>query len=683
MAVNSIKMEDMEREEDIIAAMDNMAKIFENIEDLSDLCKITDNGDNNILHHAVKKSLAKLLSYTLDIVEDGAELFNKDGYNALHLAVRLNNRPMVSCILKKKFDVDKGMSNGETALHIAAQHEYADILGDLVRTGGDLSVRDDEDWHTPLHDCLQEVFFESGDQSKFISIWNKVVEEAVIWWCSKQPKAAEPASGSPEYLEMQLKAVYYLRSCIKNKNGLSVLQFAADRGLVTCVQAMLCTKDVFVRLDTKSHKPNTYEIDITNLCPEYFPQEVNLFSEDELENLKDSKKDKDSKVNSLLEALSAVKPPNKAGEILESIPMRSLTRLEWRIARGIHFLWIIWHLTLMLLRTIQVHSPGFHTVSDVAIFVAPIYASILTVSHLVVKIKRRWRHTKRIQTGVEVSIREYEKRSGGIIVSILLTILKLPLDESVLMIEASFTGFSWAVLVLKIMGRDVSLTHPAVGGFCLLFGWLMLLIPLTSCFSPVYKLIAVLKYIVMRDMVPWFAIYAVITTGFAAAIELQFEPLVVPSSCVEDQPDLAGFLRSTGHTLFELLIMTSGLDTDLKHVRGVSCLFQYNSISVFVILFLVTLYAVISAVVLLNMLIAIMSNTVTEAQQDKGWRQYKVRSNVCPRTNESDRTPEIRTIIARRKYFHQYHFCKKKKKFAKTNSGTQIPSCNCFALFAD
>ena len=45
-------------------------------------------------------------------------------------------------------------------------------------------MRDKEDGHTPLHDCLQQVFFEGGADDaekchKFFTVWDTVVEKAV------------------------------------------------------------------------------------------------------------------------------------------------------------------------------------------------------------------------------------------------------------------------------------------------------------------------------------------------------------------------------------------------------------------------------------------------------------------------------------------------------------------------
>ena len=169
----------------------------------------------------------------------------------MHLAVQMDDIDIVRIISQHKgFDVNKRMKNGETALHIAAQLGHSKMFGELIEKGGDISLKDKEDGHTPLHDCLQQVYFETGDAEdkcqKFVEVWDKVVENAVPWWCKKNDKIEKPAQGSDAYLKKQRKAVYFLKSCVENNDGLSVLQFAADRGLIPCVQTMLSTKDVFI-----------------------------------------------------------------------------------------------------------------------------------------------------------------------------------------------------------------------------------------------------------------------------------------------------------------------------------------------------------------------------------------------------------------------------------------------------
>ena len=220
---------------------------------------------------------------------------------------------------------------------------------------------------------------------------------------------------------------------------------------------------------------------------------------------------------------------------------------------------------------------------------------------------------------VKDSIEKYERAQSDKGIS---SIPQKLLDETVWILEFVFTGLAWAEFAPKMLNLYLS-DQLWIEEFFFMFGWLMLLVPLTS-YNRIYKLISVLKYIMIYDILPWIIIYMTISVGFATAIKLQFHELPSSAACVDYQPELKGFLQGTGGTLYELMVMTSGLDTDIKHVRSLGCIFKDNPKGIYTILFLITVYAVICAVVLLNMLIAIMSNTVTEAQQDKGWRQYQV-----------------------------------------------------------
>ena len=295
--------------------------------------------------------------------------------------------------------------------------------------------------------------------------------------------------------------------------------------------------------------------------------------------------------------------------------MMRLTRLEWAVTQGIYIWWTIIHIVLMIWATAEVKASEGSASTVLRVFML-VYALIIFASDITVRIVRQLPNEAQAKRCVRGSRKRYEKCDEGILEKIKSKLLNCV--SLAVLFKLLFSILASAVLVLKITNLDIR--GPVwIKGFFLLFGWLMLLFPLTS-FSPMYKLISVLEYIVMKDMLPWIVIYITISIGFATAIALHFDELSSSNSC----EDLTRFLNRTGHTLFELVIMTSGLDTDLKHVRSLACIFEDNKKSVFVKLFLITLYAVISAVVLLSMLIAIMSNTVTEAQQDKGWRQYQV-----------------------------------------------------------
>ena len=603
VSLNNVQDDDGEKRE--IEALKQMTIVFgEKV--ISKVCQKKDSGDNCLAHLAVRKSLTKFMEFILPKITKPYNILNQYGYNPLHLSVQTNNRKMARSIARQKnFDVNKQMENGETALHLAAQLGQSGMLGELIDHGGDLSVRDTEDGHTPLHDCLQQLFFGSGGTEEklgtFVNIWNTVVEKAVRWWCLKH-KVSEPTHGSNEYLELQRKAVYYLRSSIQNKDGLSVLQYAADRGLVRCVQVMLSTKDIFV----VQSPGQIYEIDMTNLCPEY------------ADNLNKQGNKQSEKFVSFVHVLAEVKPPNKAGEILESIPMRKLTEMEWYITHQIHLFWAVMHSILMVLATADITtSNNASTVWSLQSTLTAIsilfYATVMTTSHFLIKVMR---HASQLRNAPEQCDKIQERRT---IFDSIMDSFRDVYYETPFIIELLFTSFAWVMYIQKMVNIDRN-DYVWIDGLFLLFGWIMLLIPMTAYFR-IYKLISVLQYITLNDMLPWLLIYFSISIGYAAAIKLQFDQLPRNSTTCDD---LTLFLDHTVDTFLELEIMMLGLDTDLKHVRNVACLFEDNTKNMAMILFLITTYAVISVLVLLNMLIAIMTNTVTEAQQDKGWRQYQV-----------------------------------------------------------
>ena len=306
IALNSAKTE---AQKDIIDAMDNIADEFGD-DVIFNLCKETDIKGNTLLHLAVHNSLQDLVVYLLPKTKDPKKSFNQDGYNPFHLAVYNDDTSMVRCIMDTighTLDVNDAMPNDERALHLAAKQDNLNMIEELIERGGDLTLQD-EDGHTPLHDCLQQVYVEGGFENeksceKFLDVWNKIVEEAVTWWCLKHSEF-KPLKGSTPYIYLQQKAVYYLRSCVENKNGFSVLQYAADIGLVPCVRAMLVTKGVFAipyedketeREQIGDDYEGKFDVDVTNLSPEYYIKRETLYTEEELNKLKSATNNENNK----------------------------------------------------------------------------------------------------------------------------------------------------------------------------------------------------------------------------------------------------------------------------------------------------------------------------------------------------------------------------------------------------
>ena len=256
-----------------------------------------------------------------------------------------------------------------------------------------------------------------------------------------------------KYFHTQCKAVYYLRSCIENNNGLSVLQCAADRGLVSCVQKMLATKEVFV-LPPRGNSNIQYSMDITNLCPEYSVSLKTLYSKTELENV--GRRKNDANVHTFLEALVDVKPQHKAGEILESIPMITLSHLEWKVSQWIHILWLLIHLVLMILVTKDITSgktpEALTTTSVIGYVFVLIYASFFPISNILVRARKfmKRRMKKREQTAplVRRPVRQYNKvREDKSIIRWIISFPVRLLYNTSFAFDLLFAAFTWTVCI--------------------------------------------------------------------------------------------------------------------------------------------------------------------------------------------------------------------------------------------
>ncbi|PSN64610.1 ankyrin [Corynespora cassiicola Philippines] len=94
----------------------------------------------NALQKAVIKgryNIAKLL------VENGADVYTVDDYgnSILHLAAQFGHAPLVSFALSHCLNVNGINIEGDTPLHVAVEHNYAEIVRMLIRAGADIEFK--------------------------------------------------------------------------------------------------------------------------------------------------------------------------------------------------------------------------------------------------------------------------------------------------------------------------------------------------------------------------------------------------------------------------------------------------------------------------------------------------------------------------------------------------------------
>ena len=673
----AVAVENMDTPQEEQALID---KIQMNGVQFKPILNIRDNNNDTLLHLVVRKSLKHLARVLLAKIPNPNTQFNSFGHNPLHTAVQRNDAEMVKVLLETPgddLDVNYPNVNGEsplamtatlgqvevteellrhgadlsltdsqkqTPLHTAAKQGNADLLRVFITYGGDLSAQD-IDGHTPLHDCLQQVYYEGGAEDedkceKFIRVWNLVILEAVTWWTQKTSQ--QRPNDKTEFSRMQTDALYFLRSCIYNKRGMSVLQYAAARGLIPCVQVMMITEDIFVI--QRDQIQRSYEIDVTNLCPEFGTDTSSLYNmgynnlttvgtkSEKGEDLtrrnvqqlfKIVQKFKDN-YPTFTHAVNKTKPPSKAGAILESIPMVEIAKSEWQIYQLFSLLWLLWHICLMTLVSLESQNEISWNTSqqdnstvvenswrgytlDVILL---LYSGLFFLLHFTWKLvkifpkiglqstsfhhlgedteKNSERKAKnqddeetdteyedQNSTDVESEDESTTLKDDNGLLNFAKRLLKFILDESEILVKFLFFGFVVAAFLNRFIEYD-TFHYAWIKGFLLLIGWLFTLIPLRS-YSVVFQLLSILKYNVILDMFPWTLVYFTISLGFATAIQLQFRLLEMSESCQGEEPSLTGFMQVTRHALFELLIMTAGLDTDLAGVRSIACQFSSRS----------------------------------------------------------------------------------------------------------
>ncbi len=647
------------------------------------LCEESDREENTILHLSAKFARDDLVEYlAVKPVDEMRQ--NLAGLTALHVAVRQNNVMTVDTFCKafknRRIDINQPTSERETVMHIAMKKGSPAMIKLLVGLGGDYAARD-EDGNTPLHDLLQLIHLEADDDDEdktelFYDVWKTMVDNCVVWWCKKL-NLPIPDRDSSLYQDLRHDAVYSLRSEISNNEGLSVVEYAATLGMPECVQIMLTHRNVFVfqilappvkddesiqekPAETKAPKKKKrekpkpkFEIEVSNLMPEYRCKIKVCDGRLLRDILKNKTGDEKTRINigkrpkNFLETLSKVRPPMKVSDELGTFPMDKLAKHQWYLYQVFIILFLLIHMTVMIWYTLESQTSVKRVNGTVARFSYPnrdsidagssdfimmIYAASLALmyvaSFVITLIRKRLKGY--VSTyGKSETFSDYIEAEGAILNS-LTHVVAFVAEYLSFILPFVFIVSS---ILLVFLGRYVdSFTvenYVWMKGLAILTGWLIMLL-LGRAYSPIYNFISVLKYIFVKNLVPFLLFYVILSIAFGCAIQLQFQLLRVHTAELEEFGSVAAFnnfFTSVSYVVWELFIMTEGMDTNLRHVQNVGYLFELDKYRSFYIELLIFLYGLISLIVLLNMLIATMNTTYSDVitKQGKGWRQYQVR----------------------------------------------------------
>ncbi len=351
---------------------------------------------------------------------------------------------------------------------------------------------------------------------------------------------------------------------------------------------MLTQESVFVQVLKENSKSYTHEIEVTNLCPEYFVDirydkelyKANKLLEEEeeittsflsnqvdahktkgLEESRNSRKRESRNSNStLVEILSVVEPPLKASAMLQGIPMRKLTTWQWKVYQFFSIFWLCLHSSVMIWSMIDAQqelksciqknltsseSLAYSVQYKAADIFLLFYAWLVFVCAAALPCGRVFQKCLKQSLIVQTYEQSLKAAMDKGILNNFTKILEFVSEQTDVIIPLVFAVSSLATLA---QGKSVDQhTYASWKGAFLLFGWLIVLIPART-YSPIYNFISTLKVIFLNDMVPFFGFFFIITLAFACAIYLQFQ-LLLNDAFSQGHGSESHVTRSTTHNL--------------------------------------------------------------------------------------------------------------------------------------
>ena len=499
----------------------------------------------------------------------------------------------------------------------------------LISTRADLALRDKTD-NTPLHGLVAKAASDESNMGEVINMWQVIADNVVFWWCKKY-SLPMPSITDPDHKTYQRDALYYLRSEIPNKDQLSVIQFAATRGLAKFVKEMIWVEKVFV---DQSEMGDIVSINVTNLMPHLKGGQNIKYKRDDdtwmtFSDLGKEEDNTEGHCGCLLNAILEMEHSNKANEIFKIEPMKQLVRDHWFVHQWWTVAMLLAHLLYMALygsyslsniytiyatnrtNAEELHInqayitwPIFLVVPDIVIWIVlPIYA--LIQGNQGEQRKGTWiKYLKRLVIeDVNIDVKDtFNWPSVILSIFVLLTTLTMPLI---------FCFTTLVGLQLLNSNHDAYVyftTVSIVVGWLLTFYW-------AGAFEPVYRFLRALRFIILKDIISFLFFYIFVLLAFSNAI---YAIMTWVPSLMEQYDDVYD-------VMYELLLVGCGASSRMssEDVANEFDRLGYSSL-MFKILF--TTYIFITLVGLLNLIIASMCDTYASfARTDhEGYRQHSL-----------------------------------------------------------
>ncbi|ORY43270.1 hypothetical protein BCR33DRAFT_851044 [Rhizoclosmatium globosum] len=376
----------------------------------------------------------------------------------------------------------------------------------------------------------------------------------------------------------------------RNKEHLTAYQVGISRGHVKALEAM---KDIIWEFGVVRQ----YRICLDDLDPLQPHQ-------DKKESLREQFKDGSKALERYSKSAIEIAVENQDKEILSHPLMESILKIKWALYGRAEFLWrlgLTAFLVICITVTISLQPDTLearrnYSFSDENRHPIPrLVFESLSIAGTVIMILGELEEL-RIQ-GIEY-VRGYGSMENNVQWLFAIMIWTIPLVRWGIAAATGTSGYDTLVDVENVMF-----------GFCAIWGWFYLL-EFSKGFEKLGPLLLIFKRMILTDFVAWLVPYVVLTIGFASALFLQMQhvPYLTTKEFVPsyDWNQLAGAVVWTIRYIF----MKDWFDD-----------FRFAEIPAFTE-FLYVLYMFVTQVVLFNVLIAMLAETLKSIAKDseRTWR---------------------------------------------------------------
>ena len=428
------------------------------------------------------------------------------------------------------------------------------------------------------------------------------------------------------YIEVQKTALIYLLESVNNKMNYCVKSYATHLGAIDMLEAIFNIPGVFCFKEY-----NCYKYDITNVSPETMlekplPKRKHRLLTPSSIGVAIAGDDDDGSLGVPLQQMSCIdvivkmEDPILATRVLDVTPLNFIVRDYWKVYKYIYGILMVLHIVYMSLYSVYAiplaneiwtfnstspHVPdsryGVFLLSPIFFLLFALYYAI---SGSITFCLERKNPNKNIKHGF---------CSEGL-AAFMYSVIDWVFSSLQLL-----SGIAFGLIVILwyafyMQSDKIQVYFLAVA---LIVGWLYT-IAFTKGFETVHSFSIMLKYIIVRDITRFGFIYLFVLLGFALAMHALFQ---ISPTVLENHP-------TAGHTFFDSFNMMIGMgevvgDTTDDDFAAAGSNGIYLRITYL-------FYIILSTIILLNLLIAMMSDTYGDIKKGEGttWRVGSVRMAV-------------------------------------------------------